>query len=209
MMLMLAVAFVSWMSWLMPLWAARKSWKSDRLVRWIAILAAFSFLADLAVFAMALSGINNYPVGNAYLLVQSLVFLMIYQDALKMRPAITYLLGGAYTVAFVANYFFVQGPYVVNSYSIVLSSVGFILFSLIYFRQLLINLPETFVHRVPMVWVNSSVLIYFSGNLFTFMLFNYLMSSIWILHNILNIIKNILLFVAVWQSQRTTTSSSS
>jgi hypothetical protein len=158
---------------------------------------------------MALLSINNYPVGNAYLLIQSLLLLAIYQEALKIKPTITYLLGGAYTAAFVANYFFLQGPYVVNSYSIVLSAVVFIVLSLLYFRQLLINLPETFVHRVPMVWVNSAVLIYFSGNLFIFMLFNYLMSSIWLLHNLLNVTKHVLLFVAVWQSQRTTTSSSS
>lgn len=207
--LYLAINFTSWFSALLPLILSWRSRRSSRVVRLVVLMAASSFLFDLFCYVLGINKVNTYPPGNAYLLVQALIFLVIYRQALKIKNSLFYTIAGFYCLFFATNYFFIQGPYVVNSYSVVVGSVGFILLSLIYFRQLLNNLPEPFVHRVPMVWVNIAALIYFSGNLFLFMLYNYFVSAIWILHNMLNIAKNVLLFVAVWQSQRKTISSSS
>lgn len=203
------ISIVSWMSSLLPLWKCWRHWKSGRLTQLIGLLVGLSFLCDLAMFALGMARFNTYPVGNAFMLVQSLILLFIYRDALKADASLFLLIGIVFTVFSFVNLFFIQGPFVVNSHSMVASSLGFIMLSLVYFRKLLVNLPETFVHRIPMVWVNTAVLIYFSGNLFLFMLYNYFFSNLWILHNLLNVTKNILLFVAIWQSQRTTTSYSS
>lgn len=207
--LLYTISIVSWMSSLLPLGMCWRHWKTGRLTQLIGLLVGLSFLCDLAMFTLGMARFNTYPVGNAFMLVQSLILLFIYRDALKANASLFLLIGIVFTAFSVVNFFFIQGPFVVNSHSMVASSVGFIILSLVYFRKLLVNLPETFVHRIPMVWVNTAVLIYFSGNLFLFMLYNYFFSTLWILHNVLNVIKNILLFIAVWQSQRTTTSSSS
>ncbi|MBL7847735.1 MAG: hypothetical protein JNL40_09730 [Cyclobacteriaceae bacterium] len=208
--LFLTINFASWLSALLPLILASRTWKSNpHVVRLVMLIAACSFLFDLLGYVLGMNKLSTYPAGNAYLLVQALIFLVIYREALKIKNPLFYAITGIYSLFFVTNYFYLQGPFIINSYSVVVGSVGFILLSLLYFRQLLNNLPEPFVHRIPMVWVNVAVLIYFGGNLFLFMLFNYFVSAIWILHNMLNITKNILLFVAVWQSQRKMNSSSS
>jgi len=180
------------------------------MAKLVGYISAFSFLFDLISFLLGWSRINTYPIGNAFLLLQTILFLMIYRDALKIPTYLFYSIGGTYSLFFMINYFLIQGPYIVNSYATVVGSVGFMVLSLLYFRQLLDNLPEPFIHRIPMVWVNIAALIYFSGNLFLFMLYNYIATvENWILHNLLNITKNLLLFVAVWQSQRKMNSSSS
>jgi hypothetical protein len=60
-------------------------------------------------------------------------------------------------------------------------------------------LPTTKLWSLPMFWINSAVLIFFSGNLFLFALTHYLVHILndnlvvyWGFHNLLNIVKNIL-----------------
>jgi hypothetical protein len=176
----------------------------------IRYLIAVGFTVDLVCLLLGKRGVNTYPIGNLFLLFQTIILFYIYRDVLKIRkyiPAIAVL----YFVIFILDYFFIHGPFVLNSYSNSLSAVIFILFSLLYFRDLLIELPVDFVYRIPMVWVNLGILVYYSGNLFLFGLNNYFSDGVegnqrivWALHNILNIAKNIFFIVSVWQSLRKT-----
>lgn len=138
---------------------------------------------------------------------QFLVLLLIYREAFSWPSRPVYWICAIYTLLFLINYAFIQSPYTLNSYAYTMSGVILIVLSLLYFWYLLKNLPETFVHRSPMIWINIAVLLYFGGNLFLFMLYNFFAAGEWILHNMLNITKNVLLFVAVWQSQRKMNSS--
>lgn len=212
------VMFIAFSSLLSPLLTLGLSLRVKNIsydVRLIQLLMAASFLIDVASLVAGRAGINTYPLGNAFFLIQSVIVTLIFGDALKIRK-LSYWMVGAFVVVFSINYFFIQGPYVLNSYSYSLSSIIFILLSLLYFRHLLIKLPVVFVERIPMIWITLSVLIYFSGNLFLFILNNYLTSGVdgnqrvmWIIHNILNIVKNLLFLMAIWQSLRKTNLSSS
>ncbi|MEO7990866.1 MAG: hypothetical protein ABI663_15065, partial [Chryseolinea sp.] len=160
-------------------------------------------------------GINTYPIANFFFLFQALLLLILYKNALHIR--LNYILiAVVYSFIFLVNYFFLEGPYQLNAYTFSLSGVIFILLSLLYFRHLLITLPSDSVHRLPMVWINIAVLMYYSGNLFLFILNNYFsmgehgnQRAMWILHNALNISKNLLFLIALWQSLRKTNSSTS
>ncbi len=203
------VSIISWLSPLLPLFQFLRTSKPRQLVlRLIALLAGLGFLFDLIAYYLGSKGVNTYPIGNAFMLVQAILLLLVYKEALNISKAVTILLGSGYSIFYLINYFWIQDPFSINSYSIVVSSVLLTLASLLYFRSLLRRLPETFVHRIPMVWINIAVLIYYSGNLFLFMLYNYLMSGAWLLHNILSIAMNVLFFIAIWQSQRKISSTS-
>lgn len=203
------ISIVAWLSTLLPPFQfIRSKGRKLPILKLISLLCLLSFLFDLASYFLGSKGVNTYPIGNASMLVQAIILLLIYQDALKISKTLTLLSGFGYGCFFVVNYFWIQTPFLINSYSIAVSSILFIFLSLLYFRVLLKELPETFVHRIPMVWINIAVLIYYSGNLFLFMLYNYLMSGVWLLHNILVLVMNILFFVSIWQSQRKTTSTS-
>ncbi len=202
-------AYTSSLSALLPIGLALRVRNALVIIRIITLLAAFSFLFDMVSLHYATKGINNYPINNLFSLVQTLLLLFVYREAFSWPRRTVYWAAGIYTILFLANYLLVQTPYKLNSYTYSISGLMLLVASLLYFRFLLKNLPETFVHRSPMIWINIAVLIYFGGNLFLFMLYNYFVSAIWILHNILNIAKNVLFFIAIWQSQRKINSTSS
>ncbi len=205
----MSIALASHGSCLLPLILTLLKRPSSRAIHLVRILTAASFIFDTISLYYGRQGINSYPVNNAFLLVQFIILLLIYREAFGWRYRPVYVAGAVYTALFGVNYLFVQSPYTLNSYAYTVSGVILMVLSLLYFRYLLKNLPEPHVHRSPLIWINIAVLVYFGGNLFLFMLYNFFASGIWILHNMLNIIKNILLFVAVWQSQRKMSSSSS
>jgi hypothetical protein len=212
------VFLVSYISFFSPLLSLGLSFRLKTVsyeIRLIQILMSVGFIIDLCCLILGTRGINTFPLGNIFFLIQSILFLLIYGNSLKIKK-LTIPVTLCYSLVFLANYFFIQGPLKLNSFSHTLSSLIFILFSLLYFRYLLVKLPVVFVDRMPMVWINLSVLIYYSGNLFLFILNNYFTNGsdgnqrfMWIIHNSLNISKNLLLFIAIWQSLRKTNSYSS
>lgn len=207
--LIMSISLVSHATSLLPLiWTFRRR-SNSRTIKLLQILTAASFLFDTVSLFYGLKGYNTYPINNLFLLAQFVLLLLIYAEAFSWPRRSVYWAGGIYAALFLLNYLVIQRPYSLNSYAYTTTGVILIVFALLYFRFLLVNLPETFVHRSPMVWINIAVLLYFGGNLFLFMLYNFFASGIWILHNMLNITKNILFFVAVWQSQRKISSTSS
>lgn len=197
------------MSALLPLGLWLRARNGPDTIRLIALLAAFSFFFDMIALYYATKGVNTYPTNNIFSLVQALVLLYVYREAFSWPRKRVHWVACIYATLFLINYLVIQTPYSLNSYAYTISGLILLVVSLLYFRFLLKNLPVPFVHRSPMIWINIAVLIYFGGNLFLFMLYNYFVSSIWILHNMLNITKNILFFVAIWQSQRKINSTSS
>jgi hypothetical protein len=183
---------------------------ASRPVRLIQYLIGIGFIVDLVCLLLGKKGINTYPIGNLFLLFQAIIIYLIYNDALKTKKY-TPTIAAFYGIIFILDFFFLNGPYALNSYFHSLSAVAFILFSLLYFRNLLIELPVDFVYRMPMVWINLGILLYYSGNLFLFVLNNYFSNGmdgnqrlVWALHNMLNIGKNIFFIIAVCQSLRKT-----
>ncbi|MEK6783397.1 MAG: hypothetical protein AABY93_16970 [Bacteroidota bacterium] len=86
--------------------------------------------------------------------------------------------------------------------------------SLYYLFTLLKELPTATIHRLPILWISFAALGYYGGNFFLFLFSNYLTKSIdgslailWVLHNILNVIKNILFAIGLWQAYHNPNSS--
>ncbi len=212
------IFFIAYLSTLSPLVVLTLCFRIKNIsyeLRLIRLLMLFSIVIDLACLFMSKNGINTHPLGNLFSLIQSIIFTLIFFNALKLKK---FAIGAAiiYSTFFLINYFLIQSPYQFNSYSHTISSVLFILLALLYFKLLLKDLPEDFVYGIPMIWICVGVLVYYSGNIFLFILNNYfsnrvdgIQGTLWIIHNLLNISKNLLFFIALWQSQHKISSSSS
>ena len=114
----------------------------------------------------------------------------------------------AFALLSFVNTTFIQGDSI-NSFSLVVKSIVAIFFSLYYFYWLLQELPTTELQRLPMFWVNSAILIFYSGNLFLFVFTDYLihvmnndMYLMWTVHNVLKIIEILMIVVALWMDLR-------
>jgi hypothetical protein len=202
-------AHVSLLSPLLPLLLYLRARRISKELRLIRNLLIVGFVFDASSLFLALKGINTNPIANLFLLIQAVVLFEVFKIKLPGIRSLINAVEIAFAGLFTINYFFVQGYLVLNTYTVSISCIIFVFLSHYYFSHLLRSLPEFFVHRMPMIWINIAVLVYYSGNLFVF-LFNdhFVMTTSWIIHNMLNITKNTLFAVAVWQNLRTTSSSS-
>ncbi|MBL7856293.1 MAG: hypothetical protein JNM57_01290 [Cyclobacteriaceae bacterium] len=106
----------------------------------------------------------------------------------------------------VGNYFFYQTPYRFNSYTSYTGALVMLFYSLIYLYDLLHDLPTERIQDIPMLWIVFAFLFYYGGTLFVFLTNNLLLESNldihranWILHNMLNVMKNVFLSIALWK----------
>jgi hypothetical protein len=76
------------------------------------------------------------------------------------------------------NYFFIQGPDKINTYTLILTHFTAIALALLYFNQVLHEPKIIMLSRTPMVWVSLGTLIYYAGTLPFFLFLDYLSSKL-------------------------------
>ena len=84
---------------------------------------------------------------------------------------------------------------------------------LTFLYNLMQDMPVERVQTLPLFWLSFAILIYYGGTLFLFLFNNFLIThlpkshqTIWTLHNLINITKNVFLFLTVWMNYRHKTS---
>jgi hypothetical protein len=203
------VAYLSIGSASLPLVASSARWRSAvPEVRDIGIIAAASLVCDLISLVLASNRVNSLLLVNGFLLLQFslLVRIFSYQYSDKRPVLVMYV---CILAVYLGNTAFFQGPWKLNSAFLAASSLVMIVLSLHYLYLLLSKLPTLHIHRLPMLWISFAVLVYYAGNFFQFLMSNYILAGdvdaarmLWILHNLLNILKNVLFMIAIWQSYR-------
>jgi hypothetical protein len=203
------IAYSSFLSPLIPLLATLFVKRLTMEIKWLSGLLIVAFLMDMFSLMLIRMEIPTFPLVNFYSLFELILLLWIYEITFLNNRKIFWIICGTYALFFLTNYGFIQTPFLFNSYSFTLTALILTIFALLYFKYLLERLPVNFIHRTPMVWINIGVLVYFSGNLFLFILNNFFTVGedgnqryMWILHNFLNILKNLLFLIAVVQQLR-------
>lgn len=202
------IAYTSFFSPVIVLVASRFSKNSSRSLDLVYLVLAIGLLFDVTGLFFANNGLNTYPLGNAFLIFQGALFLLLYIKKLRIsRYQIAVLVG--YLLVSGIDFFVISGPFVLNSISQTMCAFTMTVASLVYLRMITNEKIDSTVYLSPMTWINFGVLIYYSGNLFLFMLNNYFSTdasgyhkSAWSIHNLLNVIKNIFFLIAIWQNSR-------
>ena len=209
------IAYGSFGSVLIPLTIAiihlRRMWNN---LKPLLLILVCSFLADFVSFVFIRYSLNTYLIGNIFLIGQFSLLVLIFRDQLP-NPRTTNIILVASILFCIVNLTLVQGPWVFNSFSNVVASLILIAFCIVYLYRLLNDLPIIHIQNLPMLWITFAVLTYYAGNFFLFLVKNYLTYGessfhrvMWILHNLLNVTKNILFAIALWQNYRKVRSSS-
>lgn len=106
----------------------------------------------------------------------------------------------------ILNILFVHSIWEFNSYMRMLESILLVILSLYWFYRVFQDLEIEKLTEHPMFFINSGVLLYFSGNFFIFTYYNIMsaldgqiMNEIWHIHSVLNITYNLLYGVALWK----------
>ncbi|KAB8156059.1 hypothetical protein EZY14_002250 [Kordia sp. TARA_039_SRF] len=150
---------------------------------------------------------NNLPVFHFYSIVECLLILNLYKEALKkLFPKYFFMsIGVIFTVFAIVNMLYFQALTTFNSN--VTTTLGFlvIFLCLCYFYALLQEEIYSPLEKKPMFWINAGFLIYFSSNLILFFINNSMFTKpdsvsylVWGLHAVVNIILMLFFTIAVW-----------
>lgn len=189
---------------------ARKRKKLPTGIWLLGALLLASGLSDILCLVLYRHfGINPNTIVSIYLCMQFTLLSSIYYTAVTIPSykKIIYAIAILFLVFAAINLFFIQGVSTFNTNLFTISGIVFILYAIIYFYRLIRELPEPFIERMYMFWVNTSVFIYFGINLFLFFTVDRLILKAdnqfllsWGLHNGSNALKNIIFTIAVYVS---------
>ena len=101
-----------------------------------------------------------------------------------------------------------QSLQLMNTYSLSIESLSIIIFTLLSFYEITKDTSEQLLN-IPMFWINSAFLLYYSGNLLVFLFNNYIyladpfiQRKIWMINSILNIIYYIPISIGFWKARK-------
>ena len=147
--------------------------------------------------------INTWQVINLFFIVQPALFFLAIN--VPRKNAFLKILFYVSLLLAILNYAFLQSPKTFNSYTSYVGGILIIILVLRFLYELLAKMPVEKVQTLPLFWIAFGALIYYGGTLFLFLFNNYLLAHllqdhqwIWVLHNLLNITKNVFLFMALW-----------
>lgn len=167
-----------------------------------------NFLSLVVLYSIGISPNYSASVYNILLLP---LYSWIYFEATKKNYG-NLLLGIniGYVGFGIINLLFIQKS-MINSYTNIVLTIIIIVYALFYFQYLIRNMPAYHIQRYPMFWINSSLIIFYAGNLILFVFTPYLVEVLndnlvahWSFHNILSIVQALILGVAIVVDLRAT-----
>lgn len=211
--ILLISVYLSIASVLIPLSLAGLQWKKiPREITELRWLLVAGLIIDIIARTLGILSINNLWVYDVFMFIQFTILLYIFskQFSTKTLFVITYVaIVGFYLISLL----FLPPAMKSLVRSNAVDGLVLIIVSILFFYKLLSELKVVNIHRLPVLWISFATLFYYSGNLFVFLAATYLETDpdylrvFWILHNVLNIIKNILFAIGLWQSYRLVKSS--
>lgn len=205
----LLIGYSSIASVLIPLGFAAVQWnkvaEDISTLRWLLIVGLVSDVLGSILGSLA---IHNLWVGDVFMFVQFTVLLYIFSRQFQ-RKSIFIAMYAAIVAFYLCAFLFLGQAVVTLVQSNAVDGLLLVIISIAFFYKLLNELKVTNIHRLPILWISFATLFYYSGNFFVFLASGYLEQDpdtfilFWMLHNVLNVIKNILFAIALWQSYRT------
>jgi hypothetical protein len=199
---------ISSISVLLPLLVAVwNRYRLQRIQKKLGILLVAIFVVEAIANVLWYRKENNLPIYHFYSIVECLLIINLYKDALKdvFSKHFFTILGLTFTIFAIVNMIFFQALTTFNSN--VTTVLGFlvIFLCLCYFYALLKEETYSPLEKKPMFWINAGFLIYFSSNLILFFINNSMFTKadavsylVWGLHAVVNIILILFFTIAIW-----------
>jgi hypothetical protein len=182
----------------------------NELLRPLFILFVISGVIEITNKVHLEIGVNNLYIFHIFTVLEFTLISLFYSRFFKRYfnsilikiPIILFL--GVCVVDYAIN-----GFKFIDSFSISIESIVLIFYSLLLFYLVLKNLVFDNLLAAPVFWINTAILVYFSGNLVLFVFSNYMMANsnnthfiLWaLIHSFLNIVYNILLSFGFWKTK--------
>jgi hypothetical protein len=163
-----------------------------------------------ALYMMCYYNINNMFIFNIYGIIEAILLIEFYKRFLNQffQSKVHLILITLFTLLFIYNTFLSHKFKNIDNISTSIESIIFILYALISFYFILKNLVFENLYHTPFFWINTAILLYFSGNLFLFTFSSYLEShestylKLYLIHSNLNILTYILFSIGFWKIKK-------
>ncbi|WP_205511934.1 hypothetical protein [Longitalea arenae] len=178
------------------------------------VLGIHVFIAcavELSSYLLMKLGRNNLPLLHFYTL-SEFVLLYIYYDLFFHNTFPKWLLrglAGCFVLFTLINSIFVQSIYTFNNYARALEALLLIILALLCFYKLYLPVQTTGATHHSVVWINSGILLYFSGAFTLFILSNYILplgktlnTRIWAVHSFLSILLYVFISIGLWRERK-------
>lgn len=188
------------------------------LVNWqkqfsvVGFLSFYLFLnlaTEIIVYCLRGTGINNLPLLHLYTLGEFVIYSLMYLSFFKLdnkNKRLAGLLTFLVSILIILNSVFVQSIWGFNSYAKTLVQCVIIIYSLSYFFLNYMNKIKNGIIRKVRLFINATILIYYSGSLFVFMFSDYFLRvlggtprELWIINISLNFLFQVAILVTVWK----------
>lgn len=155
--------------------------------------------------------INSMFLINSFTILEFSLLSIFYLRFFKgyYPPKLFYVLIVLFTCLVIFSSFFINEITVIDGLSYSVESLIFMAYSLFAFYLILKKLLFQHLLESPFFWINTAILIYFSGNLFFFLFSTYLQKfnikdfgTFYALHSVLNITYYILISIGFWKVNR-------
>lgn len=183
-----------------------RNWK--QMPQGFKVLSVYLFwnlLIEMVVLSLP-KGTNNLPLLHLHTVVEFVLFSFLYREIGlfdRLGRQGFFLFSGGVILLLILNSVFLQDIYSYNSYAKTLVQVCLIIFALAY----LFEFREKSKEVPGFSYVNSAILIYYSGSLFVFMFGNALLGNkyndtFWFINSLLNLAFQILILIGIWTASR-------
>lgn len=165
-------------------------------------------MIEIANLVVGYSDISNITIFHFYTNIEfSLIFIfyMLFYKQYFHLKILYFVIPAFYVVSFVD--YKLHGLNEIDSFSVTVESFVFLFISLMSFYFIIRHLIFENIVAMPFFWLNSAILIYFSGNILLFIFSKSLNTEDYyflysFINSPLNIIYNFLICVAFWKSRK-------
>ncbi len=151
-------------------------------LRVIVVYAIISGIANLIGSIFASHGVNNMPISHVFTVLEFVLCSLFYRKALNgtaVQLAVVPLICFFIVLSIVSAIYW-QGIFVFNSYTRSFETITFIIYGLaLYYKLLGMDMSMSKQH-FSKIWINTGLVLYFSGSLFLFIFPEFLHAPPWV-----------------------------
>lgn len=194
------IASFSYLIPLVPAWFLFR--KSSAEFRLFIIILSISYIVTFIGYYTAKYYINNLWIYFSFNVVEFCLYSLLFKRLLATKPAKRFI--NIMIILFVLLIILNAGNTLdlsnYDSYTAAFVSLAMLLYCILFFNSQLNNLNVTFIYKTTWFWIMTGLLLYFAGSFLIFLFTSYLMYrdknltwTLWGLHDLLDIIKNLLI----------------
>lgn len=148
----------------------------DKNLKLVFLFVCFgTFTEVVSRLLMLLAGVSNtMPINNLYGIGSFVLLFLLYFYVLGdfVNKRIFTLLSIIFTFYWIVDTLFIQSDFIFSSFPRAIGQIFVIILAILYYYKVMVEAKIVKLADEPFIWINTAILIYYTGTLFFYILFN-------------------------------------